>query len=64
MGEWMNGWLAEWVYCNVISESPTYSNHSLLICTARLEKVKCDNEAEETWICNAGLYLAGTFSNK
>lgn len=43
---------------------PAYSNHSPFLCTVRLKKVKCGNRAEETWICNAGVDLAVTFSNK
>lgn len=64
MNAWLNEWLARWVNCNTTSESPTYSEHSPLLCTGRLEKVQCGKRPDETWICNAGLYLAGTFSNK
>lgn len=64
MNVWLNEWLAMWVYCNTTSESPTYSDCSPLLGTGRLEKVQCDKRPDETWICNAGLYLAGTFSNK
>lgn len=64
MNEWMNGWLAGWVYCNMSSEYSAYSDHSPFLCAVRLEKVKCDNQADEICICNAGFYLVSTFSNK
>ena len=62
--ECMNRWMTGWVYCFMILESSTQSNHSPALCTVSLEKVKCDNQVDETCICNAGLYLAHIFYNK